>query len=774
MRENYIVRLSKKIPTDRIGTKAANLHFLVNRKFPVPVTFVCSSDAQAAFIENPDALEPRLLQEIRSKLAAVQPLAVRSSSNIEDGPRYSHAGIFATVLNVSGEGAILDAIKTVWESGASARAQTYIERTGSAVTTVRMGVLLQEMLSPVASGVVFTRNPLTGIDETIIEAVAGSGESLVQAGANPARWIVRDGTIQGSDSALLAGSFISFLAVQAKKIERAFGKPADLEWAYDGRKLYWLQLREITALRSGDIYTNYFAKEFLPGLLKPLVWSINISIVNHAWKRMVTELIGDNDIDIMRLGRLWRYRAYFNTGVIGLIFEQVGLPARTVELLLFNSVSAKKIMWYRPTLRGLRFVPRLCAFLADKLRFERRIKHFIAEAEQRFAGLRSELCTARTPQDVFAVIDALVESTRDSSYYNLVTHLLMYTHEHLRRIFSRADAAGRQYPYEQYDPAAHFQQLKALFAGLPAELQKASLTGSLAALQDEPGAESFRAAFEAFLHRFGHLSDSGNDFSCVSWREMPGEVLKMIQSCDALQERPRHEPAQKLRGSVPGFFERRAASFRRYKEIVSFMHTFGYSLFRDCFLELGTYLCRSDCLDSRDDIFYLYFDEVRQAVSAGADPRFTAARVAERKREMAACTGDTVPDFIFGDYEPTSLPARSGRLLQGIPVSRGIYQGPSRVVRGIHEAQKLCPGDVLVVAHADIGLTPLFARAGAVVAESGGTLSHSSIVAREFNLPAIVSVPGACAITDDTLITVNGYTGEVILHNGRGLCEAAV
>jgi len=65
-------------------------------------------------------------------------------------------------------------------------------------------------------------------------------------------------------------------------------------------------------------------------------------------------------------------------------------------------------------------------------------------------------------------------------------------------------------------------------------------------------------------------------------------------------------------------------------------------------------------------------------------------------------------------------------------------------------------------------LTPLFARAGAVVAESGGTLSHSSIVAREFNLPAIVSVPGACAITDDTLVTVNGYTGEVILHNAGG------
>jgi pyruvate,water dikinase len=644
-----------------------------------------------------------------------------------------------------------------------------------------MGVLLQEMVAPVAAGVVFTRNPLTGIDETIIEAVAGTGEALLQAGAAPARWIVRDGTVQaGTAATLLDGSLISAIAGQAKKIERAFGRPADLEWAYDGRQLYWLQLREITALRSGDIYTNYFSKEFLPGLLKPLVWSVNISIVNHAWKRMLTELIGANDIDIMRLGRLWRYRAYFNTGVIGSIFEQVGLPARTMELLLFNSIGARKRTWYRPTLRGLRFVPRLCAFLADKLRFERRIKHFIAEAAQRFDGLREQLAGSRSPQDVIAVIDALVERTRDSSYYNLVTHLLMYAHEHIRRIFSRRDglaalpsaADALPYPQEQYDPAAHFPRLKSLFACLPADMRESVRTGSLAALQQEPGAAQFRAALEAFLHRFGHLSDSGNDFSCSPWREMPGEVLRMMLTCDASPERSRTAPAGNQSGSVSGFFERRAAAFRRYKEITSFIHTFGYSLFRDSFLELGTYLCRSGCLEAREDIFYLYVDEVRQAVAGRTDARDCVALVAGRKREMADCIGDTAPDFIFGDYAPTPVPPR-GRLLQGVPVSRGIYQGPARVVRGIQEAQKLCPGDVLVVAHADIGLMPLFARAGAVVAESGGTLSHCSIVAREFNLPAIVSVPGACAITDNTLVIVNGYTGEVVLQNAGGLCEAA-
>jgi len=76
-------------------------------------------------------------------------------------------------------------------------------------------------------------------------------------------------------------------------------------------------------------------------------------------------------------------------------------------------------------------------------------------------------------------------------------------------------------------------------------------------------------------------------------------------------------------------------------------------------------------------------------------------------------------------------------------------------------------GDVLVIPYSDIGWSTLFAQAGAVVAESGGILSHSSIVAREYNIPAVVSVPGACSLADGALVTVDGYKGEVIVHRPR-------
>jgi pyruvate,water dikinase len=86
------------------------------------------------------------------------------------------------------------------------------------------------------------------------------------------------------------------------------------------------------------------------------------------------------------------------------------------------------------------------------------------------------------------------------------------------------------------------------------------------------------------------------------------------------------------------------------------------------------------------------------------------------------------------------------------------------VLKGIQDLSKVKEGDVLIIPYSDVGLTPLFGKAGAIIAESGGFLSHSSIIAREYGIPAIVSVPGACQLKDDTMVTVDGYHGEIIIH----------
>ena len=127
---------------------------------------------------------------------------------------------------------------------------------------------------------------------------------------------------------------------------------------------------------------------------------------------------------------------------------------------------------------------------------------------------------------------------------------------------------------------------------------------------------------------------------------------------------------------------------------------------------------------------------------------------------MDACRDVVLPGIIYGN-QPPPIDFPMDTTLAGTPTSCGYYQGPVRVIGGLHEFDKLQAGDVLVIPFSDVGWTPLFAKAGAVIAESGGILSHSSIIAREYNIPAVVSVPGACRLQDGTVVTVDGYSGRI-------------
>jgi pyruvate,water dikinase len=291
---------------------------------------------------------------------------------------------------------------------------------------------------------------------------------------------------------------------------------------------------------------------------------------------------------------------------------------------------------------------------------------------------------------------------------------------------------------------------------------------------DKLGARSFRASLDRFIAQFGHLSDSGTDFSAVPWRETPDLVLEMV----------RHYP-----GSVPGKaaarledlhlpplreallrpLYRRARRFRVYREAVSSLYTYGYGLFRDVFLALGARFVERGLLDAADgdrpgeDVFYLDVAEVRTLAKGAAGRSGLQRLVEQRKQELAAHRDLVPPGILYGGEEP-DLQADAADTWSGTPTSRGRYRGPVRVVRGIQDFFKVQQGDVLVIPYADVGWTPLFARAGAVIAESGGMLSHSSIIAREYDIPAVVSVPNVGRLADDTVVTVDGYRGAITVH----------
>ena len=130
---------------------------------------------------------------------------------------------------------------------------------------------------------------------------------------------------------------------------------------------------------------------------------------------------------------------------------------------------------------------------------------------------------------------------------------------------------------------------------------------------------------------------------------------------------------------------------------------------------------------------------------------------------MVSCKDIQLPTLIYGNAPPVANIREEEKLI-GVPTSRGYFTGPTRVVHGLEDFNKVQPGDVLVIPFSDVSWSVLFSRAKAIIAESGGMLSHSSILAREYQIPAVVSVPGAMQLEDEMLVTVDGYRGEVIFH----------
>jgi phosphohistidine swiveling domain-containing protein len=783
MPHTYIVKLADCTGTSPIGNKARSLLLLRDYPCDIPETFVCILDAYKEYARQPQETKKAVAAALAPLLENGKAYAVRSSSNLEDDHRHSYAGLFTTVLHVRGTEAVMQAIESVWQSADSTRVWDYINKLDLNPTDVSMAVMIQEMVSAQFSGVVFTRNPVTGVDETIVEAVTGTGDGLVQTGMTPLRWVANQGGLaEIPNRETIPARIIDRVIEHAQKISRRYGKPLDLEWSFDGQTLYWLQMREIPVVHSVDVYTNTFSKEFLPGIIKPLVWSINIPLINGAWIKVLTEMIGPNDLNVHRLAKAFYYRAYFNTGVIESIFHTLGFSTKTLHTLVSGDSSNEKKLSYRPGIRSLKFVPRIFIFILDKIRFPRKVDPFLRRMEPKIKDFRTTRVDRLTEKQLLGKIETLLKLTGEISYYYLVTPFIVFVLTYLLRTFfakegttsAEAVLAGSARDVEDFDPNVQLAKLHQQFQALTPLQQQTIRSGTYSDLLHLKDVDSFKAAMIHFMERFGHISDSGNDFSCPPWRATPSLLLKIVTDAS----RRAHPPVQ---NDVPlqtnGFFFKRwlmgtlftaLQNCRRKKEAVSYLYTYSYGLLRDYFLALGYLYSQKGSIAAQEDIFYLFFEEIKAISHSTVFSEENSTAIVRRKDDIERYRDIALPTVIYGDQEP---PIRIGKSssLTGIATSRGYACGPVKVVTGINDYAKMCPGDILVIPYSDIGLAPLFARAAAIISESGGMLSHCSIIAREYTIPAITAVEGACSLPDNTLVSVDGFKGEIIVQEAPAM-----
>ena len=763
--ENYFVPLNALRPRQHVGNKAHSLLFLHRHQFAVPVGWVCLWDARTHWASGDPEVLPRLRKQLTLLVRNGQAYAVRSSANVEDGPGCSFAGQFTSILGVSGVDDLLDAVIDVWRSADAPEVAAYQGNVGNESPLIEMAVIVQEMVDAVWSGVAFSKNPMTGLSETIVEGGQGTGGQGERSGRSPERWVRKWGQWQHRpDTPLMPEALAEDIARQTAAIARKYGEAVDVEWAYDGKRLYFVQVRGITRLDI-PVYSNRISREMLPGIIKPLVWSVNTRLTNACWTEILGQLTGDHGIPPESLTGHFYHRAYFNMSVFGRAFEQMGMPYEALELLMGMESEGPEKPHMRPGIKILRRLPGIVALTVRLLAIEKELDRVLKRQEPALRSLERSMEGELTLAEWMEIVDRLQQETIPVIRMNILVPLMGMMYSRMLGSLLRKngidarnlDTSAVQEAAEEYRPHIHMERLRQKYFAVDRPLT------------DEEQ-KHFKQDFADFLQRFGHFSDSGNDFSSVPWREIPELIRQMIEKPVAVPKQPSGDtgpgtlrfdelklPTSK-RGTVRWFY-RRSCRFAIHREAISSLYTFGHGLFRTCFLALGGQLASRRTLDAPIDIFNLYLDEVRELVH---DPDALPARELIRKRieEMDSMRDIPLPETIYGSKQPPVAESRPAAW-KGIPTSLGAYTGIAKILRGLSEFDRLSEGDVLVIPFSDVGWTPLFGKAGAVVAESGGMLSHSSIMAREYRIPAVVSVPGACLIPEGSIVTVNGYTGEI-------------
>jgi phosphohistidine swiveling domain-containing protein len=277
----------------------------------------------------------------------------------------------------------------------------------------------------------------------------------------------------------------------------------------------------------------------------------------------------------------------------------------------------------------------------------------------------------------------------------------------------------------------------------------------LAALADADPS-TFEAALARELALVGHRGPGEVELDCPTFSDNPEMLLRMVTKARASAPRELPPTAHVPLGVRPiaaaAVAQLRAREVRRDRMVRAIW------VLRGLLREYGRRRHEAGALADPGDVFYLTVDELV------APPPDVAATVARRRAERESLGLLSPPEAFSGTWVPVDVAACAatvGESLRGMGVSAGLVRGRVRVIRpgGIDE---LLPGEILVAKVTDIGYTPSFAYAAAVVTELGGPISHAAIVAREYGVPCVVNVRGAAdRLTTGALIEVDGVDGRV-------------
>ncbi len=768
---------------------------------------------------------------LRNALAAFgdHPLAVRSSGVVEDLAGASFAGQYETILGVRGYDAAVGAVRKCWASLYSTHVNSY--RMARELPAERMAVLIQPLIAADAAGVAFTANPVTGDHcETAVSAVRGLGERLVSGQATPDEWVVRDGRavcLNGPEGALGEQEVLA-VAELARRVEQYFGAPQDIEWALSNGRLYLLQARPITALPAVEAPepepepvpveppSGFWTRgdSHYPRPLYPFTRSILLPAANQGFRRMCAEFgLLVETVEEREIGGWVYLRAVPPGGK-----DRLPPPEWLMRLFIRLLPSLRKrILSCTEAVRtdkAGQWIERWHAELKDDLvkrltdLRDINLEALSNDSLDRYAGEANLLL--QHCQQIHMMLNQSL-SLPLAEFVFTCRDLLGWDEEKIFNLLiglSETSSAPAHALERITKQVRENQRLKNLLHRIDRDTLE-----QMAAVD-----AGFAAAFAGYRREFG-CRTVGYEAAEPTLAEKQELILAMIKN----QIQRRYNPeadAQLLAEKRAGLRDearrilsgRSAADEERFEQVLAragraypMREEHGFydtgmplALLRYAVLEIGCRLVERKQIVEQRDVFFLELDEARASLTTGtARHELVRRRKGERAwvsahpgpasygtPPPAATSFAALPDqarFVhealmwFSERVFAAAASRTRqmetRALKGIAASAGRYTGPVRVIIDESEFHRVQAGDVLVCPITSPAWSVLFSSVGALVTDSGGFLSHSAIIAREYRVPAVVATGNATRLLrDGQVVTVDGSNGTINIIMGDVDC----
>jgi rifampicin phosphotransferase len=739
--------------------------------------------------------------------------AVRSSATAEDLPTASFAGQQDTYLNVVGPAAVLEHVSRCWASLFTERAVTYRLRNDFDHRKVHMAVVVQQMVFPQASGILFTADPVTSNRKLAsVEASFGLGEALVSGLVNPDIYKVRDNEIVAKTVAAkqlaiyaspsggtreqaleperqkqpaLTDAQIVRLAQLGRQIEAHFGRPQDIEWCLVDDDFQIVQSRPITTLfpipeagdRENHVYISVGHQQMMTDPLKPL----GLSLWQLTTPRPMAEAGGRLFVDVTRALASPASRA----GLLEMVGRSDPLLEDALRTVLERGDFIRTLPDEGPGGAPAGGAPAGGApapLEADPAIVTELIRHNQASV----ADLKRDIRAKSGSALLDFILTDLQELRRllfdPHSHRTFMTAMeaTWWLNERLQAWLGEKNAADTLTQSVPHNVTSEMGLALLDVADVirphpevVAFLQSTNDEGFLDELPRFAGGREARDAIRAWLDAYGMRGVGEIDITRPRWGERPAMLLPMLLGNvktfgpgagkrrfeQGLQEAQKKEQEllERLRALPDGPQKAeetkqmidRVRTFIGYREYPKYGMVCRYFVYKQALLEEAERLVQAGVLREKEDIFYLRFQELHDVVRTN---QVDDQLIRRRKGAFRSYQALTPPRVLTSDGEAITGAYRRNDVPAGALVGLPVSAGAveGRARVVLNMAEaELEAGDILVTAYTDPCWTPLFVAIKGLVTEVGGLMTHGAVIAREYGLPAIVGVEQATRLIRD-------------------------